>query len=187
MTMDFTEGILNEVSEGKGKILDAGCGNGTQALFVAKRNLESLVHGYDKSEEAIDQANGDRERDNVLNLSFSVASHDDFQPPYEIDLIYTAGSLIGSDEVHESVNTLANVEDIVNKRLSRFYEMLSSGGNYLFTWAATTLVNQTFIGMAKENGFHLKSIKDGGVFGEESLDYNSETTMYITAMIFEKA
>jgi len=124
MVTIFDTRILRELSSGRTNILDAGCGDGRQAPYLARRTGGS-VHGYDISDERITVAECFKKKHKIPNATFSVANHDDFQPPYEMDMIYTAGSLIGEDEIFtpfycDVSSPLMAAERIVRSRLIRY-------------------------------------------------------------------
>lgn len=144
--------------------MDAGCGNGRQALYLARRYPASSVHGYDISPERITIAECFKKKHKIPNAAFSVANHDDFQPPYKMDLIYTAGSLIGDDEIpfspYENSNPLMLTEKIVRRRLSKFREIMLPNGLYIIEWGATQEINGQFVGIAESCGFIHLSAKE---------------------------
>ena len=158
MVTIFDTRILRELSSGRTNILDAGCGDGRQAPYLARRTGGS-VHGYDISDERITVAECFKKKHNIPNATFSVANHDDFQPPYKMDLIYTAGSLIGDDEIpYENSNPLMESEEIVRRRLSKFREIMLPNGLYIIEWGANQETNGQFVGIAESCGLiHLSA------------------------------
>lgn len=159
MARMFATRILREPSKGLHSILDAGCGDGLQALYLARKNLGSLVHGYDISTEAIAKANGYKQRHCIQNATFSVASHDDFEPQHKMEMVYTAYSLVGEDEaVHYTDNPLYDNEELVRRRLARFGEILMPGGIYVFIWTTQSYINEDFIVMARDAGLESRAV-----------------------------
>jgi len=156
----FTTRIIRDLSKNKNRILDAGCGAGVQALYLARRNLESLVYGYDISTEQIAGAEGCKQKHKITNAYFSIASHDNFEPPYKMDFIYSCGSLVGDHEIPPySADVLESVEELVRKRLTKFNEMLATNGIYLFIWGAIPDCNNRFIKIARECQFKHSSTR----------------------------
>ncbi|MDI6720874.1 MAG: class I SAM-dependent methyltransferase [Candidatus Aenigmarchaeota archaeon] len=129
MTTTFSTRIIREAAKGRKMVLDGGCGNGLQACYLAKRNPKNMVYGYDTSGEAIEMANKYKQKHGIDNVNFSVASHDMFQAPYEMDMIYTIGSLVSEDEVPSQ--DIRDAQDIFKRRLKKFNGMLMPGGIYV--------------------------------------------------------
>jgi len=173
----FTTRILRENSEGRLRILDAGCGDGRQALFLARRNPERAVYGYDLSPEQIEKAERYKLEHRIGNVGFSIASHDDFQFPCEMDMAYTCESLVGDDEIPQwSMNPLQDSEEIVRRRLGRFNEWLADDGVYILTWKATYLLNYVFIKIAEECGFEAKEVIECPALDFDINGYSIEKT-----------
>ncbi|MGZ4650855.1 MAG: class I SAM-dependent methyltransferase [Kineosporiaceae bacterium] len=70
---DLQERLIAELRPAPGdRVLDAGCGPGTQALEIAQRVAGARVTGVDSSQLMIDEAQR-RARDSGLDVSFQVA------------------------------------------------------------------------------------------------------------------
>lgn len=163
MTTLFATRLLREVINDKKKILDAGCGTGVQALYLARRSPVATVTGYDVSPEAIAKAHKYQQRHGVPNAFFSVASHDDFNPPHKMDMVYTADSLMGSGDMR-STNP-EEIDKIARRRLSRFREMLVPGGTYVITGGASNGANENIIHIAEQCGLSWSQVVEGNVLG----------------------
>jgi len=191
MATIFRTKVMLGASKSRTKILDAGCGYCIQALFLARRNPQSSVLGYDISHEAIGQADEYRRKRGVTNATFIVASHDDFQLPYEMDMIYTAGSLIGEDEIFtpfycDVSSPLMAAKRIVRSRLIRFKDMLLPSGIYIQTWGSTQKADQDFVNIAKDCGLMQVAHIDGGI-PEDYKDSPPEYAMHNSALIFRRS
>ncbi|MBI2044129.1 class I SAM-dependent methyltransferase [Candidatus Pacearchaeota archaeon] len=149
----FSTRVLKDVTKGKRIIVDAGCGEGTQAVFLARQNLQSHVRGYDMSSEDIAIANRLKAKHRVGNVQFQVSSHDDYCLEEKADILFTVGSLLGPHEVIMKTHSpLDDNRDLVQRRLVRLASMLASGGQYVFYWSGTENVNKQFIRMAEQSG-----------------------------------
>lgn len=151
MVSVFSTGVLREVAAGKKRILDAGCGDGTHVLYLARRNPDATVIGYDRSPEAIEKAQKKWERRKYPNVNFSVADHDEYVGS-GFDFIYTAVSLIDDNEVPDEFNKWRDSQDIIRRRLARFHGMLSTNGIYVNVWAADMACNDGFAEIAEDSG-----------------------------------
>lgn len=189
MATIFRTRVTLEASKGRAKILDAGCGDGIQALYLARRNPQSSVLGYDISQEAIGKADEYRRTHGITNATFLVANHDNFQPPYEMDMIYTAGALVGEDEIpfyYDVSSPLMAAEPIVRRRLIRFRDMLLPTGIYILTWGSTQKADQDFVNIAKECGLMQVAHIDGGI-PEDYKDYPPEYALHNSSLIFTRS
>ncbi len=96
-------GLVGRLEEGM-RVAEVGCGTGTAATLVAQAFPNSTVHGFDVSEESIEQAR--RRGDGVSNLEFHLRSVDDIPDDPSFDLVTTF------DVVHDLVDPLAGLRRI---------------------------------------------------------------------------
>lgn len=102
-----------------GKVLDIGCGNGRNSLYLAKKQYE--VHGIDFSQTSIEWAR-EKALESSLNVDFINISIFDFETPdNNYDYIYDAGCL-HHIKPHRR-----------NKYLSKISKMLKDDGYYALT------------------------------------------------------
>ena len=184
MATTFSTRVLRTVYEGKKMIVDGGCGNGVQALYLARRNPQSIVCGYDISTAKIKEANEYKRNHGIPNAEFSVSSHDDFNPRFEADMVYTTDSLVGDHELSESNTTiLRGAEEIVRKRFSKFRSFMSNDGVYVVTWGSTHSADKELTRIAEECGLKCLS----SVFGD-ILNYTTNFgILRQSGIVFEKA
>ena len=182
MTDIFSTRILKEEARGKNVILDAGCGDGVHALYLARQNPTAQVHGYDVHYAIIAAANRLKAIHGIGNANFQVSTHDAFVPRQRFDLILTMGSLVGEDELEGVGDALDETRDLVANRLSKFASMLSERGRYLFYWRGGKHKNQEFAEIAEAARLkHQKTTLDQtGIF------YHPRTgeAMYKSLMVF---
>ncbi|MBI2580156.1 MAG: class I SAM-dependent methyltransferase, partial [Candidatus Aenigmarchaeota archaeon] len=124
---NFATRMIREASKDRRRILDAGCGTGVQACYLARRNTNCFVWGYDISEMAIKKAEEYKKKHGIPNVHFDVASHDDYAICEPVNFIYSNESLIGTDE-YDYPLVFGPWESIVKRRLTRFHGMLLHGG-----------------------------------------------------------
>lgn len=129
LTRDFL-GILKKEKIGKGKILDIGCGNGRDSIFLAKSGYK--VVGIDITPKAITLANKNK-RDLIKNkikkknLKFVIANAEKipFKDGY-FDSVYSAGVLHCTN---------------LNKSLKEAVRVLKYGGaGIIHLWEKTLMV-----------------------------------------------
>ncbi|MBI2583181.1 MAG: class I SAM-dependent methyltransferase [Candidatus Aenigmarchaeota archaeon] len=163
MASIFSIRFIRDAARGRKRILDAGCGNGVQALYLARLYPEALIHGYDISPEAIERANRYKQSREVPNACFSVSSHDSFEPPDKMDMIYASGSLVGEHEIPGTEEPLLEGEEIVKRRLSRFREMLSHEGILAILWCAADDANNRLRKLAEGCDLAYRDARTGDV------------------------
>lgn len=183
MASIFSTRIVRESSKEGNTILDAGCGDGIQSLYLARRNKESLVYGYDISAQSVMQANKYKQEHKIPNANFFVSSHDDFESQTQMDMIYTIGSLVGNHEIpYGSADVLRKTEKIVKERVSKFFEMLGKNGVYVMVWGAGPARNKNLVEIIESSGF-----KHSYIFTGKFLDYDENyEAAHETALIFHK-
>lgn len=180
----FSTRVLRDFSKDRKNILDGGCGRGIQALYLARRSAQGQVYGYDISGRSIGDANSYKEKHRIANATFSVANHDDFIPPTQMDMIYTTGSLVGDHEIPPCVDPLEASEDIVQRRLSAFREILNQNGIYIMNWGGNESANTKFAIIAYGCRFALLGKKINHT-NPENYQYFDEIVCE-TSLIFKK-
>jgi ubiquinone/menaquinone biosynthesis C-methylase UbiE len=71
--INFTEHCLSYLPPLEGKrLLDIGCGNGQQTLYIAGQHNPAFVHGIDLNEMHIGMAKAERDRLKLTNADFAV-------------------------------------------------------------------------------------------------------------------
>ena len=178
MPTRFSTNVIKKAAEGRTTILDAGCGIGAQALYLARENSGRLVSGYDMSPESVSKAKRYKERLAVPNVFFMVGTHDEFQSDYSPDMIYTSESLVGE---HEGTSYFAGDEELVRRRILKFRNTLAPSGIYVITWCANMYAGKKFIGVAESCGFRLSRAVTGACPYIEFM----QDPMFQTGMIFE--
>ncbi|HSO88253.1 MAG TPA: class I SAM-dependent methyltransferase [Draconibacterium sp.] len=121
---DYCISLLNPI-ENK-EIIEIGCGNGVQALYINTSYNPLKITGIDISKANIDIANGERDRTNMHNVHFMV---DDAQNLTQIP--------------SNSADVLINIESAFHYPdkpafLSEVYRVLKPGGQYLIADILTT-------------------------------------------------
>jgi len=156
---------------------------GVQAFYVAKKNPQSFVYGYDNSSGDIATAQSHQQRRGITNIRFLVASHDDFEPPYRMDMIYTADSLIGTNEVQFGGNNIVeDAQNLLTRRLLKFNESLNPSGIYMVTLGSTPRTDSGLVGIAEQCGLkHIRTIEGPA----EGIDEHGELGRKV-ALIFER-
>jgi len=104
---------LAEAGEIEGRVLDAGCGTGTEALYLAEQGHE--VTGVDFSEQAIERA-GEKSRERDLDADFRVGDaldlgHDPDGDLGRFDTVVDVGLFhaLEEDQRGEYADSLADV------------------------------------------------------------------------------
>ncbi|MBI2232722.1 MAG: class I SAM-dependent methyltransferase [Candidatus Aenigmarchaeota archaeon] len=187
MTTISSARVVRDLAKNRNLILDAGCGSGVLALHLAKQNPYSTVHGYDISPDQIAKAEGYKKGHGIGNASFSVSGHDDFQPPYAMDMVCTIGSLVDESEIpyYEAHDQLGPAKDIVRRRLSRFSHMLNSSGIYVFSWASLPEDTETFVELAGNCGLNFKEEFHMDIPSELKTYYHPEAMKFV--LVFQRS
>lgn len=114
----LVNGLLQERSITRARILDLACGTGTLAIELAHSG--HFVHGLDISPEMIDIAQSKSSR--LLNVSFEVADMTRFQVEGKFDLVSCT---------FDSINYLMRTSDL-RAMLSRVARSLNHAGLFVF-------------------------------------------------------
>lgn len=94
----------------KGKSLDVGCGNGRNAIFMAKNGYESK--GIDIADEAIEWANKNAEKEKS-NVRFTMASFFDFESPSRSYVHIHDSGCLHHIKPHRRADYLSKVHDLL--------------------------------------------------------------------------
>lgn len=175
MVTNFTTRILRKFSSGRLRIVDGGCGAGIHALFLAKRNANAVVYGYDIALDKIETARAYQQKHGVKNACFEIASHDDYNLPESVDMIYTCESLVGEEEISMQIDPLIEANETMERRFLRFNQVLSLGGIYIPTWMATYIGNRGQIGLANKCGFQGEDVIEGEIMGYNGIQFPYES------------
>ena len=79
------DGVVSKLEKGA-KVADVGCGHGASTLIMAETFPNSTFVGYDLHEASVEHAAKEAARSGLKNISFEVASAQDF-PGKEYDLV----------------------------------------------------------------------------------------------------
>jgi len=112
-------GIVDRLEEGI-EVVDLGCGRGNALNLMAKTFPKSNFLGYDLSEEAIDFARAESEKQNLTNVKFEVRDLTDYNltaPQNKFDFVTTF------DAVHDQARP--------DNLLAGIYKSLKEDGIYL--------------------------------------------------------
>lgn len=125
---------LNMDLDGK-YILDAGCGEGAAALFIAHLYPTSVVHGCDVNTQSLDACRRKATRQQAHNVSFSVQDIQLLSDQQRYDFAY-------------SIHVLESVEhDSV--AMSRLYAAVRPGGTVLIETIFPPLGTSTVFGLRR--------------------------------------
>ena len=184
----FSTRILHEFAKGRAVILDAGCGNGTEALSLARRNLEAEVIGYDRDWRALEIARERRSKHKVENVSFYEANHDDFELDPRFGMVYSTRSLVGQHElpkIEAGADPLTASQNIVTARLQKFRRLLAPNGVLVLNWLATENRNNQLSEIAESSGFRHLGTRLGDSTYFESVR-GIPDLRYQSSLIFER-
>jgi SAM-dependent methyltransferase len=183
MSNKFSTDVIGKAAEGRIRILDAGCGTGAQAFYLARQDASRVVYAYDISPTAIEKAQRYRQRLQVPNVFFIRASHDElqFENMLEIDMIYASDSLVGEYDLEAFRRNFSDGEEIVRRRLSKFRSMLNPNGVYAHIWAGNSVAIRGFTETAESCDFRLVHIVTGPCLDIEF----RQDPLVKTGMIFE--
>ena len=138
---NYHQFFIDRIKDGD-SVLDVGCGNGSVAISIAKRNLNSFITGIDLDKNNIKFAKEKQKKNNLKNLNFINGDINDFK------------------EIKSDVVILSNVLEHIKNR-SLFLENIQklSGAN-LFLIRVPYFKRDWQIAFRKELGMYYFSDKD---------------------------
>lgn len=101
------------------KVLEVGCGNGVQAIYICKDYAPAQMIGIDLNEENIKIANMEKQRQNLQNIQFLISDAQDIKP-------------IESN----SIDIVINIESAMHypgkkKFIGEIFRVLKPGGSFI--------------------------------------------------------
>ncbi len=167
---DYCISLLNPIKNKE--ILEIGCGNGVQALYINANYFPLMITGIDINNANIEIANGERENRNIHNVKFLV---DDAQNLSQIP--------------SNSVDVLINIESAFHYPdkpafLKEVHRVLKPEGQYLIADILTTRIKRD--GLMKFWGksmvYHFwnkKQYEEGFLKSELVINYSEDITQRV--------
>tara|TARA_B100001248_G_scaffold259784_1_gene246507 strand:+ start:771 stop:1538 length:768 start_codon:yes stop_codon:yes gene_type:complete len=138
---NYHEFFIDRIEDGA-SVLDVGCGNGSVAISIAKRNLNSFITGIDLDKNNIKFAKEKQKISNLKNLNFINGDINDFK------------------EIKSNVVILSNVLEHIKDRSLFLKNIQKLSGANLFLIRVPYFKRDWQIAFRKELGMYYFSDKD---------------------------
>ncbi len=138
---NYHQFFIDRIKDGD-RVLDVGCGNGSVAISIAKRNLNSLITGIDLDKNNIKFAKEKQKNNNLKNLNFINGDVNDLK------------------EIKSDVVILSNVLEHIEKRSLFLTNIQKLTGANLFLIRVPYFKRDWQVAFRKELGMYYFSDQD---------------------------